>query len=402
MKIIFVLLAMIFLYNSSAVAHVCPLDLYFSKTIDYKTYQIKSSQIEMERQDNNFSFLPELSFSGGQSAYNKSGFKSPEYSSAGIYISMPIFSGGRYFLNKKKLSVSDDLQEIALEKSRINYILSIYERIIRRKEVSSLLKEYQHKQKESNIERKRLQYIFDQGSISEFELSLKKDIVEEHQKNIKTLKNELQYLEWELQERYNLPQKMFELIDSTIIRTCKKNDFSFLIKKENAAEFEESNINFNLEKTSDYPSLSLSFGLTPKNGGTIRDISIDHGSYAASVNLNIPLSGLLKLAAKKEKYLLSVDSVKLSIDKKNIELENTKQEVLNKLNNATDELSYLKKQFSINKNKVNYLKERLKNNNNYNILQYYNEINTLNDIERSLIKKENEIELYKMHMFFIG
>ncbi|KGP37323.1 ABC transporter permease, partial [Escherichia coli] len=90
MKIIFILLAMIFIYNSSAVAYVCPLDLYFNKTIDYRTYQTKLSQIKMDRQDNNYSFLPEFSLSSGQSAYNKSGFKSPEYSSAGIYISMPI------------------------------------------------------------------------------------------------------------------------------------------------------------------------------------------------------------------------------------------------------------------------------------------------------------------------
>lgn len=174
MKIIFILLAMIFIYNSSAVAYVCPLDLYFNKTIDYRTYQTKLSQIKMDRQDNNYSFLPEFSLSSGQSAYNKSGFKSPEYSSAGIYISMPIYSGGKFFLNNKKLLLSDDLQEIAIEKDRITYILSIYERIIRRKEVNSLLKEYQHKQKEANIENKRLQYFFEQGSISAFELSLKK------------------------------------------------------------------------------------------------------------------------------------------------------------------------------------------------------------------------------------
>ncbi|AIF65163.1 TolC family protein [Escherichia coli] len=400
MKIIFILLAMIFIYNSSAVAYVCPLDLYFNKTIDYRTYQTKLSQIKMDRQDNNYSFLPEFSLSSGQSAYNKSGFKSPEYSSAGIYISMPIYSGGKFFLNNKKLLLSDDLQEIAIEKDRITYILSIYERIIRRKEVNSLLKEYQHKQKEANIENKRLQYFFEQGSISAFELSLKKNIAEDHQKNIRLLKNELQHLEWELEKKYVLPQNMFESINSSVIKLCKKDDISFLIKKENAAELEEANINFDLEKTADYPSVSLSFGLIPKNGGTIRDISIDHGSYAASVNLNIPLSGLLKLIAKKEKHLLSLASVKLNIDKRNIELETAKQEVLNKLNNATDELSYLKNQSSINKNKVNYLKERLKNNNN--ILQYYNEINALNEIERNLRKKENEIELYKMHMFFIG
>ncbi len=74
--------------------------------------------------------------------------------------------------------------------------------------------------------------------------------------------------------------------------------------------------------------------------------------------------------------------------------------ILNKLNNAIDELSYLRKQFSINKKKVSYLKKRLNDDNN--MLSYYNEINTLNEIEKNLIRKENEIELYKMRMFFIG
>ncbi|HFK2404201.1 TPA: ABC transporter permease, partial [Escherichia coli] len=61
---------------------------------------------------------------------------------------------------------------------------------------------------------------------------------------------------------------------------------------------------------------------------------------------------------------------------------------------------YLRKQFSINKKKVSYLKKRLNDDNN--MLSYYNEINTLNEIEKNLIRKENEIELYKMRMFFIG
>ncbi|HCN8206682.1 TPA: TolC family protein, partial [Escherichia coli] len=278
--------------------------------------------------------------------------------------------------------------------------LSIYEIIIRRKEIESLLKEYQHKQKEADIENKRLQYFFEQGSVSEFELNLKKNITENHQKNIKLLKNELQYLEWGLRNEYNIPQNMFKIIDSDIIKSCKKNDISFLIKKENMAELEEANINFDLEKAANYPSVSLSLGLTPKNGGTIRDISIEHSNYVASVSLNIPLSGLLKLAVKKEKHSLNVDSVKLSIDKRNIELEDAKQGILNKLNNAIDELSYLRKQFSINKKKVSYLKKRLNDDNN--MLSYYNEIDTLNEIEKNLIRKENEIELYKMRMFFIG
>ncbi|HFK2404394.1 TPA: ABC transporter permease, partial [Escherichia coli] len=169
---------------------------------------------------------------------------------------------------------------------------------------------------------------FEQGAVSEFELNLKKNITENHQKNIKLLKNELQYLEWGLQNEYNIPQNMFEIIDSDIIKSCKKNDISFLIKKENMAELEEANINFDLEKAANYPSVSLSLGLTPKNGGTIRDISIEHGNYVASVSLNIPLSGLLKLAVKKEKHSLNVDSVKLSIDKRNIELEDAKQGIL--------------------------------------------------------------------------
>ncbi|EHW94376.1 hypothetical protein ECDEC10E_0846 [Escherichia coli DEC10E] len=130
-------------------------------------------------------------------------------------------------------------------------------------------------------------------------------------------------------------------------------------------------------------------------------MSIKHGNYSTSINLNIPLSGLLKLNTKKEKYSLNVNSAKLKSDKKNMELKNTKQSILNKLDNASDEILYLRKQFFLNKDKINYLKEQLRKNND-NIVLYYNEINSLDEIKRELIKKENEIELYKMHVFFIG
>ncbi|MGU0044027.1 TolC family protein [Escherichia coli] len=123
------------------------LRLIFNKSMEYKSYQIQSEQNKIEQQDNNYSFLPDFSVSTGQSAYNKSGFKSPEYSDVGFYLSMPIYTGGRYFLNKNKLSLSDELQLISLEKYRIDYLLSIYEKILRRSEINTLLKEYNLKQK---------------------------------------------------------------------------------------------------------------------------------------------------------------------------------------------------------------------------------------------------------------
>ena len=82
-----------------------------------------------------------------------------------------------------------------------------------------------------------------------------------------------------------------------------------------------------------------------------------------------------------------------------MELESARKNTLNKLDDATNELVHLRKQLSHNKNKINYLRKQLKENNN--IVSYYDEINSLNEIERSLIKKENEIEIYKMHMFYI-
>ncbi|WP_126715434.1 TolC family protein [Escherichia coli] len=401
MKSIFILLTVIFLEAPSAIASVCSLDSYFNKSMEYRSYQIQSEQNKIERQDNNYSFLPDFSVSTGQSAYNKSGFKSPEYSDAGFYLSMPIYTGGRYFLNKNKLSLSDELQLISLEKYRIDYLLSIYEKILRRNEINTLLKEYNLKQKDAEIENKHLQYLYEQGRISAFELNLKENMVENNQKNIKILRSELQLLEWSLSKEHHIPQHMFGLIDSNAIKACKRNNISSLIKKENIAEFAEAGINYELEKSTDYPSLSLSLSLRPKKGGAIRDVSIKHGNYSTSINLNIPLSGLLKLNTKKEKYSLNVNSAKLKSDKKNMELKNTKQSILNKLDNASDEILYLRKQFLLNKDKINYLKEQLRKNND-NIVLYYNEINSLDEIKRELIKKENEIELYKMHVFFIG
>ncbi|EHJ8578468.1 TolC family protein, partial [Escherichia coli] len=161
----------------------------------------------------------------------------------------------------------------------------------------------------------------------------------------------------------------------------------------------EANVNYLLEKSTDYPSLSLSLSIRPQKGGEIRNVSIQHGDYSASINLNIPLSGLLKQNTKKERYSHSVDSAKIKIDKKNMELESARENTLNKLDDATNELVHLRKQLSHNKNKINYLRKQLKENNN--IVSYYDEINSLNEIERNLIKKENEIEIYKMHMFYI-
>ncbi|WP_024254533.1 TolC family protein, partial [Escherichia coli] len=276
-----------------------------------------------------------------------------------------------------------------------------YEKILRRNEINTLLKEYNLKQKDAEIENKHLQYLYEQGRISAFELNLKENMVENNQKNIKILRSELQLLEWSLSKEHHIPQHMFGLIDSNAIKACKRNNISSLIKKENIAEFAEAGINYELEKSTDYPSLSLSLSLRPKKGGAIRDVSIKHGNYSTSINLNIPLSGLLKLNTKKEKYSLNVNSAKLKSDKKNMELKNTKQSILNKLDNASDEILYLRKQFFLNKDKINYLKEQLRKNND-NIVLYYNEINSLDEIKRELIKKENEIELYKMHVFFIG
>jgi hypothetical protein len=400
MKPISILVAIIFFGNSSAFAKACPLDIYFNKSIEYRSYQMQSEQNKMERQDNDYSFLPEISVFTGQSAYNKSGFKSPEHSSAGIYLSMPIYSGGRYFLNNDRLLLLDELLSISLEKSRVNYLLSVYEKIIRRNEINYLLRKYHLRQNDSDIENKRLQYLFDQGDISGFELNLKRNMNEDNRRNIKLLKSELRLLEWSLNKEYYIPQNMVGLIDSNTIKLCKRNDITSLIKKENLTEVTEANINYELEKSTDYPSLSLSLSLRPKKGGEIRDVSIQHGNYSASINLNIPLSGLLRLNTKKERNLHSVNSTKIKIDKKNMELESAKQNALNKLYDATNELVHLRKQFSHNKSKINYLKRQLKENNN--IVSYYNEINALNEIEKDLIKKENEIELYKMHIFFIG
>lgn len=113
-----------------------------------------------------------------------------------------------------------------------------------------------------------MQYFFEQGAVSEFELNLKKHN-RKSSEEYKVIENELQYLEWGLQNEYNIPQNMFEIIDSDIIKSCKKNDISFLIKKENMVELEEANINFDLEKAANYPSVSLSLGLTPKMEGLL-------------------------------------------------------------------------------------------------------------------------------------
>ena len=386
---------------SSATANECYLDLSFEKTFDYKDYQMQLQKNNIEKQDNKYSLLPDIYLSTGQSAYNKSGFKSPEYSNAGIYISQSIFSGGRYFMTNDKLTLSDSLQLLSLERNRINYILSVYEKLLKRREIHSLLNFYKVKQDNAKMESKRLEYMFKHGQISEFEFNLKENISDNYKKNIKSLKNELQQLEWALHKEHHLSQKFFDIIDSGVIKSCKKIDVISLIKEENTIELEEIKLGYNLEKSVYYPSVSLSLSLTPKKGGAIRDISIRDGNYGTSINLSIPLSGMFKLTSNKERLLLNLSSSQLNIDKRKLDLEKIKTDSLNKLNNSINELISLRKQLLLNQKKVEYLKNQLYKSNG-NIISYYNELDVLNELERKKLSKENEIELYKMHIFYIG
>ncbi|ENE88405.1 putative AatA outermembrane domain protein [Escherichia coli P0304777.2] len=61
----------------------------------------------------------------------------------------------------------------------------------------------------------------------------------------------------------------------------------------------------------------------------------------------------------------------------------------------------MRKQLLLNQKKVEYLKNQLYKSNG-NIISYYNELDVLNELERKKLSKENEIELYKMHIFYIG
>ncbi len=387
-------------FNGNAKTNSCILDDFFMKSDNYRSVILDINNNELEKTNNMYSLLPDVYITSGQSAYNNSGFKHPTYNSAALSISQSIYSGGGYLKNKEKLNLNTEGYKRTISENRLLYMLEVYSNILMIRNNEQLIDFYKKRLINQETEQGKLMTLFTQGDIPEVEMKLGLEDIRTYKDNILRLELEKKNLELKIQEKYKIPLILFKKITKNTLISCKRESFLSLIQKENILNKKGVILDHEIEKSYYYPTVSLSFNLTPKKDGMLRDLSFSEGRYIASVNVNIPVSGLFKLTTINDKFKSSIEQLNYKIDLKLAELQQKKRELEFNVEVATQELKNLKEKIKIRQNQLFYMKSNLITNDEMNY-SYHNEKEKIQHLENLMSIKESEIEINKMHLYYI-
>lgn len=379
----------------------CILDEFFMKSDGYQSVKFDIYNNELEKTNNIYSLLPDIYITTGQSAHNDSGFRPPIYNLAGLSVSQSIYSGGSYINSREKLELNEKEFSRNISENRVLYILNIYADTLKIKSIDRLIGFYEERLSEQETEHKKLNVLYAQGDISENEVKLGLDEIRTYKDNISRFKMERDNVLMDLKEKYKLTPDLLQHITKETVRSCKREGLSSLLEKENAINKRRITLDHEIEKSYYYPNASLSFSLTPKDGGRLRDITFSEGQYVASINVSIPVSGLFKLTNVNNKFRTSLEQSDYRFDSKWLELMRKKRELESNVEIATRELESLKNKIAIKKNQLNYLRNssQIKDDMQYS---YHSEKERMQYLENLANTKETEIEINKMHLYYIN
>ncbi|CAD6176062.1 ABC transporter membrane protein AatA [Escherichia coli] len=381
-------------------ASACIFDNKYINTDEYRDYHIQSEMNTQSKEDNLLGLLPSIYINSGQSASNNNGFKGPEFNSASISLSQSVYSGGYFIKNNERIENDQQLIHIKMKEARIKFILDAFTAVQQLKSTNTLINTYSKYLEYYKVESKRADYLYKQGELSELELKLRTNNIKKYERISASLKTDVINLERELKNKYFIPPQEINSINLEEVKKCKTDSFASIAKQASIVENKKALNNYEMEKTSYYPSLSLSFSLMPKNGGTLRDINIKEGAYGVSMNLSIPVSGIFKLSSLAERHRITMSQVSLNKDKTHNELNSKRMELEYKLKTEENNLEEYVSELHTSREKLDYLRSRVYDN-KIDIMNYINEVNNIYSIENKISDAKNKIEIYKAYFFYI-
>ncbi|HBA7372439.1 TPA: TolC family protein, partial [Escherichia coli] len=119
---------------------------------------------------------------------------------------------------------------------------------------------------------------------------IKRNNLDKMKNTLNEVELERQYTLMKINSDYAVPEKLLHEISLTDIKSCKRSSIMELVRDIYRKKNESVEIDNKISESSLLPSLYVSVGLTPKNGGTLSDISLREMDYNASISIDIPLS----------------------------------------------------------------------------------------------------------------
>lgn len=378
----------------------CALDIYFEKSSEYYQKKLDNLNNKLSYKENNLTLLPSLSIGSGQYSSNDNNFKGLTSSSLSLSLSNELYAGNRYGKTKKKLEVIDKINKISLNEKRNAFYLNLL----------LALSDYKYLNDQRVILYKRLAYQeiltskseldYKLGRISKLDLSLNKLKLEQINLEINKIDNQIKKNEIEIQSDYKIPAQLIMNINGHDLLLCKTTSNSDLLNERYQAEHERNKIDYELAQTALYPSIHFSLSMSPPGQGHINDFRIKKAEYNASVNISASLSSLFMNSITKERSYIDFLNTGLKKDDELKSLIKRKNEILNEIENISNELHFLSEDIKVKKASVDYFHGRYIQKEG-TIQSFYSQLEQYTSAEVYLKKKERELEYYKIYFSFI-
>lgn len=395
------LLFILFFFSDMCWGHEssCKLDKYFVKTDVYKSIALTNKRIELERDSNNLSLLPDLFVSAGQNINNESSFKKPEDSLLSIGVSQSIYEGNRYGKKMALLNIDTNSNNLKLEQERIQYLIDLFSDVINyqtsQQQKNLYLKQLERQQQDL----KRFEYFYAIGEVAKVELEVAKLRVDEINERIKKTSNELKEIAENIYINYSVPETDIKNITYDNILNCKTNSINNLRIKQNSMSLNRLYASNALDNTLFFPSLNMSFSFTPPNEGTLRSFTTKKSDFSASLNFNVPFSNFFLHKNQQDLLSVELDSMKMEITKGDKEFHQKKLAITRNTRILRESIQFSRMSLDLKQREVNYLLSRLRDGKE-TVMTYFDKLDEYNQEEIELIKKGGELELDKVHLYF--
>ncbi|AUM10864.1 TolC family protein [Escherichia coli] len=377
------------------------MDDYFNKTKIFLSYTLEQEQNKIEESNNVTSLFPSMSIGIGQYINNKKRLSTFGDSNIYFSLSQDVFAAFKYKTRKDKLVIQNSLQDLELQKKKYEYLLGFY--------YDTINYIYKLEQIElTNILIKKLEtdyniskVLFKMGKISSLDTEIKRNNLDKMKSTLNEVELERQHSLMKIKSDYVVPEELLYKISFTDIKSCKKSSIMELVKNIYRKKNESVAIDNKISESSLLPSLYVSVGFTPKNGGALSDISLREMDYNASININVPLSDFF--SSFNSNKTNTINLVRNNIDNLSnfSELELLRSELSNKINIIKGRIPILERDLHIKKKELNYLSERVKNKKE-SMFTYYSIQDDIYEAELEIKRSKNELMYYELYLDFLG
>lgn len=385
-----------FLFSTKLQAKDCVVDIFFQKNIQFNSHSLDIEESELNRSNNLKTMLPDVSIGLGQYINNNKRLSPFTESNFHLSLSHNLLSGYTAKKQNDKLEVSSHLKYIDLHSNRYDYIINLFSEIVSYRIKESQIKLMNKRYKKLHKEYEVAKYQFSLGTVSLFDVEIRYSTLQKIKADIESLEEEKFFLIEKISKEYNIPEDIIPNITYNQLKECKTIDFQTLLTESNKSKIKSIDIDDDIRNISRLPSLYVSFGLTPKKGGALSNISLKEMNYSASLGISFPLMGLFNSSENQRIKAISLSRTRNELLKDSIKLELLQKEIFQKLSTLKKNLAIVKNELSLKRKEVEYIKNKQDN-----VIDYLSVVEKLYETENEFKKIEYEIEYYSLYHYFL-